>query len=94
MHSGKRLFAYGGFMSKARAALVVSGDAMLIGAVVLLLEIDKLVNDMLYNYGLKFSFDWAQPYWLMFRVTLVLIVAAIILISVVELPHPAFKDKE
>ena len=81
-------------MSKARVALVVSGDVMLIGAVVLLLEIDKLVNGALYDYGLNFSYDWAQSYWLMFRVTLVLIVAAIILISIVELPHPAFEDKE
>lgn len=94
MPSGKRLFAHGDFMSKAMAALVVSGDAILIGAVVLLLEIDKLVNVTLYDYGLNFSNDWAQSYWLMFRATLVLIVAAIILISVLELPHPAFEDKE
>jgi hypothetical protein len=86
--------SHGDFMSKARAALVVLGDTVLIGAVVLLLEIDKLINGTLYNYGLDFSYDWAQPYWLMFRVTLVLIVVAVILISVVELPYPAFEDKE
>jgi len=67
---------------------------MLIGAVVLLLELDKLVNGTLYNYGLEFSYNWAQPYWLMFRVSLVLIVVAVVLISVVELPHPAFEDGE
>ena len=81
-------------MSKARAAIVVLGDALLVGALVLLLEIDKLVNGTLYNYGLKFSNDWAQPYWLMFRLSLVLIVVAVILITVVELPHPAFEDRE
>jgi len=81
-------------MSKARAAIVVLGDALLVGALVLLLEIDKLVNGTLYDYGLKFSNDWAQPYWLMFRLSLVLIVVAVILITVVELPHPAFEDRE
>jgi hypothetical protein len=80
-------------MSKARAALVVLGDAMLIVAIALLLEIDKLVNGTLYSYGLIFSDDWAQPYWLMFRAALVLIVIAIVLISVIELPYPAFEEK-
>jgi hypothetical protein len=80
-------------MSKARVALVVLGDIMLVAAVVLLLEIDKLVNDALYGYGLVFSYDWANPYWLMFRLCLVLIVAAVVLISVVELPHPAFEEE-
>jgi hypothetical protein len=80
-------------MSRARASIVVLGDLMLVGVLVLLLEIDKLVNGTLYNYGLVFSYDWAQPYWLMFRVSLVLIVVAIILISIVELPHPAFEER-
>jgi hypothetical protein len=80
-------------VSRARVALVVLGDMMLIVAVVLLLEIDKIVNVTLYSYGLVFSDGWAQPYWLMFRVTLALIVVAIILISVVELPYPAFEDR-
>ena len=79
-------------MSKARAALVVLGDVMLIAAVVLLLEIDKLVHGTLYGYGLVFSYDWANPYWLMFRLCLVLIVVAVVLISLVELPHPAFEE--
>ena len=80
-------------MSKVRAALVVLGDVMLIAVVVLLLEIDKLVNGTLYDYGLFFSYDWVQSYWLFFRLSLTLIVVAIIIISVVELPHPAFQEK-
>jgi len=80
-------------MSKVRAALVVLGDVMLIAVVVLLLEIDKLVNGTLYNYGLVFSYDWAQSYWLLFRLSLTLIIVAIIIISVVELPYPAFREK-
>jgi hypothetical protein len=80
-------------MSKLRVALVVLGDVMLVATVVLLLEIDKLVNGTLYGYGLVFSYDWAQPYWLMFRLSLVRIVVAVILISLVELPYPAFEEK-
>ena len=81
-------------MSKLRVALVVLGDAMLLFAVILLLQIDQLVNGTLYSYGLVFSSDWAQPYWLLLRVSLALIVVAILLISVVELPHPAFQEDE
>jgi hypothetical protein len=80
-------------MSKAKVALVVLSDVMLVGAVALLLEIDKLVNGTLYYYGLVFSDGWAQPFWLMFRVTVALIVAAIIIISLVELPYPAFEKE-
>ena len=80
-------------MSRIRAAIVVIGDAMLVSAVVLLLEIDKIVNGNLYGYGLSFSNEWAQPYWLILRVSLALIVAAVILISIVELPHPAFEER-
>ena len=80
-------------MSRARAALVVIGDVILIAVVALILEVDQIINVTLYNYDLVFSNDWAQPYWLMLRVTLVLIVASIIIISVVELPSPAFEEK-
>jgi hypothetical protein len=93
MHSRNSGLLKGDNVSKARAALVVLGDAMLIGTVVLLLEIDKLVNGVLYDYGLVFSYDWAHPYWLMFRLSLVLIVIAVILITAVELPHPAFQEE-
>ena len=81
-------------MSRLRAALVILGDAMLFIVVILLLQIDQLVNGTLYSYGLIFSNDWAQPYWLLLRVSLALIVVAILLISVVELPHPAFQEDE
>ena len=65
---------------------------MRITAVVLTLELDKLVNGTLYEYGLVFSYDWAQPYWLFFRATVILIIVAIFLISLVELPHPVFQE--
>ena len=81
------------YRPRLRGALVILGDAMLAVALVLLLEIDKLVNSTLYGYGLVFSYDWTQPYWLMFRVTLALIIVAVILISVIELPYPALEEK-
>jgi hypothetical protein len=81
-------------VSRLRVALVILGDVMLLVAVILLLQIDQLVNGTLYSYGLVFSSDWAQPYWLLMRVSLALIVVAILLISVVELPHPAFQEDE
>ena len=78
-------------VSKSRVALVILGDAVLIVAIVLLLQIDKLVNGTLYDYGLSFSNYWADPYLLMFSLTLVVIVIAAILITLVELPYPAFE---
>jgi hypothetical protein len=81
------------WMSRLRVALVSLGDAMLCVALVLMTEIDKLVNQTLYSYGLQFSLEWAQPYWLMLRISMFSIVAAILLISVVELPVPAFQEK-
>ena len=78
-------------MSRVRVALVVLGDVMLIAALVLVLEIDQMIHGTLYNYGLFFSYEWAQKYWLFFRITVLLIVIAIVIISLVELPHPAFE---
>ena len=69
-------------------------DIILLVALVLLLQIDKLVNGTLYGYGLTFSTGWAEPYWAMLRSSLILIVIAIIVISVVELPYPSFRNKK
>ena len=74
--------------------MVLLGDAMLCVALVLIVQIDNLVNGTLYNYGLSFSDSWAQPYWLMLRVSMVLIVAAIFVISAVELPYPLFEENK
>jgi hypothetical protein len=80
-------------MSRVRVALVVFCDIMLIAALVLLLQLDRLVNGTLYSYGLVFSYDWATPYWMAFRITAALIVVAVVVISLVELPHPAFEER-
>ncbi len=57
-------------MSRIRVALVVLGDAMLCVLLVLLVQLDQLINKTLYNYGLVFSDNWAQTYWLMLRVSM------------------------
>jgi hypothetical protein len=80
--------------SKIRALVILSADVMLVVALVLLFQIDKLVNSTLYNYGLAFSAEWAEPYWVMLRSSLLLIAIAIIIISVVELPYPSFEKKK
>jgi hypothetical protein len=79
-------------MSRIRVALVILCDIVLFIALVLLLEINLIVNGTLYSYGLIFSIDWNEPYNLMFGLSLVLIVVAIFLISLVELPYPAFQE--
>jgi len=81
-------------MSRLRVTLVILADIMLFIVVILMLQIDKLVNGTLYGYGLVFSDDWAQPYWLMFRVSVALIAIAVILTSVVEIPYPAFQEDQ
>jgi len=36
-----------------------------------LILLDSLVHGTLYRYDLKFSYDWANPYWMLLRVVLV-----------------------
>ena len=55
-------------------------------AAVTLLQLDKIVNETLYSYGLVFSEDWAVPYWSTIRTTLamlglIIVVAGLILAS-------------
>jgi len=37
----------------------------------LLVNLDSIVHDQLYEFGLQFSSDWANPYWLALRLTYV-----------------------
>lgn len=48
----------------------------------LMLRLDWIVNNLLYNYGLKFSYDWANPYWFILRLSILClgIIAAVALI--------------
>jgi len=48
-------------------------------SIVLFLQIDRIVHQDLYNYGLKFSYDWANTYWMAFRLALAFMLIPVIL---------------
>ena len=56
--------------------------AFAIVAIVALLQLDTVVNETLYSYGLLFSIDWAVPYWNTIRTALamlcLILIAAIV----------------
>jgi heme/copper-type cytochrome/quinol oxidase subunit 3 len=87
----KKLLSDG--MSKLRIGFVVLVDVLLFIALILIYYIDQMVNKMLYCFSLIFDNGWAQPYYLPSRISVVLIIAAIFMISSVELPVSAFKEK-
>ncbi len=47
--------------------IYVVGAALVIGAVVLLFQLDRVINVSLYEYGLQFNYEWATPYWTFLR---------------------------
>lgn len=48
-------------------------------ALVLLGMIDNIVHQDLYHYGLRFSYDWANGYWLLLRSVYVCLIAPTLL---------------
>ena len=81
-------------MSRIRIGLVILLDALLFVALILIYYIDQMVNGTLYYYGLISNEGWLQPYYLLSRLSVILIIAAIFVISSVELPFSTFKEKE
>ena len=81
-------------MSKLRVGFVIFADALLFTALIMVYYLDQMVNGTLYNFGLIFDSGWVQPYYLLSRLSVVLIIAAIFMISSVELPISALKEKE
>lgn len=57
-------------------------DGVLVLAMVMLLQLDWIVNHVLYDYGLVFSVNWAVPYWLVLRVCLVSLFLSVLFVSV------------
>jgi len=41
--------------------------------------LDNLVQGTLYNYGLQFSYDWANPYWMTLRIVQALLGLSMVL---------------
>lgn len=71
-----------------RAAIVMFLDTLLVIALICLFFLDKLVNEILYDYGLVFSYGWAEPYWLWMRTSMALIGIVIFALSALEFLYP------
>jgi hypothetical protein len=78
---------------KIRAAIVIALDAMLVTVLFLLSSVDGMVNGALYRYGLVFSVEWAEPYWLLMRASMALIAIVISVLTILDLPYPSLKKK-
>jgi hypothetical protein len=67
-----------------------------LASIVGLFQIDSLVNSTLYNYGLQYSADWANPYWdairTVFAMTWIVVIASIGLQIYNALQKPERKD--
>jgi hypothetical protein len=59
-----------------------------------LLQIDRIVHNELYGYGLQFSYGWATPYWVMMRTAFTLIWFNIIAAISIQLYTVFFKRRE
>jgi hypothetical protein len=81
-------------LSRIRVAIILLVDLMLIVAVFLLLQIDRIVHVTLYDYGLVFDLKWAEPYWIMHQTSLWLIIASTMIISVVEFVYYSYEDEK
>ena len=44
-----------------------------VSIVYLLMSVDQIVHQTLYQFGLEFSYDWANRYWMLLRISLVLL---------------------
>lgn len=53
--------------------------------------LDNIVHGTLYNYGLQFSYDWANPYWMTLRVVQALL--GLIIVGVIVNTGYLFKMK-
>lgn len=58
-------------------------DGVLAFAIVMLLQLDWIINNTLYQYDLHFSLNWAMPYWMALRTSLTLLVLAITAVNVI-----------
>lgn len=81
-------------MSKLRIGVIIFADLLLVTSLIMIYFLDQMVNGTLYNFGLIFDVGWSQPYYNLSRLAVGLIIVAIFIVSSVELPISAFKEKE
>jgi hypothetical protein len=55
-------------------------EVLMFSAVILLLEVNRIVNGKLYYYGLIFSYEWSFEYEIFFGLTMIIIVILAFLI--------------
>lgn len=77
-----------------RAAIVMFLDTLLVIALICLFFLDKLVNGILYDYGLVFSYGWAEPYWLWMRTSMTLIGIVVFTLSALEFLYPLLRREK
>jgi hypothetical protein len=56
--------------------------AALVSAAYTLTLVDEFINSTLYSYGLVFSYEWANPYWTLLRVTWILLATCAVAITI------------
>ncbi len=61
------------FKSKVPFLFTVLILAMIVSVFYTLTLVDNIVHGSLYDYGLRFSLDWANPYWTTLRIVQVLL---------------------
>lgn len=81
------------FKRLIRASVFISLNAMLIMALISLFLLDNLINGLLYDFGLVFSLTWAEPYWLMMRTSMVMIVVVFFVFCALEILYPLWTKK-
>jgi DNA-directed RNA polymerase subunit RPC12/RpoP len=55
----------------------IIGEAIALGVILLLLQLDTIINVSFYHYGLQFNYEWAAPYWTFLRLALGLLASII-----------------
>ena len=68
--------------------------AFAIVSIVALLQLDTVVNETLYSYGLFFSIDWAIPYWNTIRTALAMLCLMLIEAIVFQASMFFFKPRK
>lgn len=61
-----------------RTVLALATLASSAAAACVICLLDQIVHGTLYDYGLQFSYNWANPYWLLLRIIQVLLAIGII----------------
>jgi len=70
--------------------------AALASTVYTLTLLDQVVHGTLYSYGLQFSYNWANPYWTLLRVTMALLAISAVatIFNTILIVRLGFKEKQ